>query len=189
MATCRDIIKSAYRRSGVKAAASNINDVQYEVGIELLQDMYYGFISGGMFGRADDVLVESATYTAAENQRIYVGVDPCTVTIPEVFNDRGVNRRPKAGAFIIHVLYDGTMKAYLWDAWSQAWVLCSSLALDDVAPLGDEYGESIKNLLAVKIADDVGSPVSPLLLRRAATAKMSLASRFSDERVEGKGYY
>jgi len=104
MTTCRDVIKSAYRRSGIMAAGVNLNASQANIGMERLVGLYGSLIEGGMFGRICDKYLDTDTYTAEEGQRVYQSI-PATVTIPTTVVDTGtgLTRQPLDLAFIIVV--------------------------------------------------------------------------------------
>lgn len=86
MATCLDIIKSAYRRSGIVAAGVNLNASQVEIGMERLIELYQGGRHTGLFGRFTDYYLATGDYTAQEWQRI-AKVDPTSViTLPTFYS-------------------------------------------------------------------------------------------------------
>jgi hypothetical protein len=184
MSSVRDVIKSAYRRSGVKAAGANITAVEYNTGIERLQAMYDKMVSDGLFGRFTDKRLTSATaYEAKERERVY-NPSGAVVTYPTSVLDciSGLTRTPLDGTIISVIVPGSDPEIKIWDAFRGEWQATKGLTLSSFAPMTSMFDDAIKNFLAVVLADDVGNPVSPLLAKQASTAKLSLSNRYASPR-------
>lgn len=192
MTTCRDVIQSAYRRSGIMAMGVNMNEAQAQVGLELLTGMYQNLLVGGMFGRAKDVIYDSLTdHVACEGTRIY-NKQGAVITLPVLVEDRceGGQRQPRDGAFVTIVNpVDGTTEQYIYDRSLAKWVGLHSLALMTEAPLCGRFEDHIKNLLAVRLLAESGQPAPLELLRGEARARLALSNRVDGERRTGVGVF
>jgi len=191
MTTCRDVIKSAYRRSGIMAAGVNLNASQANIGMERLIGLYQTLIEGGMFGRICDKYLDAATYTAEEGQRVYKSV-ASTVTIPTTVVDTGtgLTRQPLDLAFIIVVdPTTGEPQYWLFDRMRGQWAAVHDLTLTAQAPLTPRFDEQIKDLLAEALLEETGQPTPGELLRRVGRARLTLSARRVGERKTGTGVY
>lgn len=191
MPTCQDIIRSAYRRSGILAAGVNMNASQSAIGLEHLQGLYQNLISGGMFGRAKDYFLDGVTYEAKEGQRVFKS-QPATVTLPITVRDEctGQMRQPRDGAFV--TIVDpvlGVPSQNIYDRSIGQWVEITDLGLQDPAPLSGRYEDHLKNMLAVKMLGDVDLPMPLELIRSEGRARLALATRPDGERSTGRGEY
>jgi len=193
MTTCRAVIQSAYRRSGIMATGVNMNAAQAEVGLELLVGLYQNLIVGGMFGRAIDEVYDSATaYEAKEGYRVY-NKQGATITLPELVTDEcnGGMRQPRDGAFITIVNPDAAVptEQYIYDRSFGGWVGLHSLALATEAPLTGRFDDHIKNMLAVRLLGEAGQPVPLELTRAEGRARLALSTRRDGERRTGESVY
>lgn len=83
MATCRDIIKRAFRKLGVIAAGADPSSDQMIDAQADLVSLFMSWVGLGMFGRTNDTLVLEATYTAREQDRIMSqDILGSTITLP-----------------------------------------------------------------------------------------------------------
>ena len=192
MATCREVIQSGYRRSGLLAFGVAMNAAQAQVGLDLLQGLYNNFIVGGMFGRATDYFYDSLTaLEAAEGQRIF-NKQGAVITLPAQVNDQAIGggiRAPKDGAFIVVVNPAGLPESYLYDAGLAQWQSIPGLQLSDQAPLSGRFEDHIKNMVAVRLLGESGQPTPLELMRAEGRARMALAYRQDGERPSVKGVY
>lgn len=191
MSTCRAVIQSAYRRSGILAAGVNMNETQAGVGLELLIGMYQNLIVGGMFGRPTEHYLDNNTaYEAEENQRVF-NEGGATVTLPTVITDAdtGKPRAPRDGTFITVVNPTGTPEQWLYDLVQGQWQAIHSLGLSDEAPLTGRFDDHIKNMLAVRLLGEAGQPTPLELTRAEGRARLALSVRRDGERRTGEGVY
>jgi hypothetical protein len=189
MATCREVIQSAYRRSGILAAGVNMNASQANVGLELLIGMYRNFIVGGMFGRpVEKYLDTDSAYEAKEGQRVF-NEGGATITLPTRVMDAGEYRAPRDGAFIVVVNPSGSPQQHIYDAGLGQWQALSSLALSSEAPLSGRFEDHIKNMLAVRLLGEAGQPTPPELTRAEGRARLALSNRQDAERRPGVGVF
>lgn len=212
MAKCQDVIQSAYRRSTVIGAGVTPNNTQFGIGLELLQGLYMKFIGDGLFGRMTDSYVGpgNLTIVAAERQRIFNGSGGnLTVSLPTVvqgvdpFNyDYGfVPQPPQLTEFpgprqpfdnmpitIINPIPTApSSDTYLYDANQGMWVKITNLGLEDYAPLSGRYEDGIKCMLAVIIADEQPMQAPPMVMSRAKSFRLSLASGYDSPRRPAVG--
>ena len=194
MTTCREVIQSAYRRSGIMAMGVNMNEAQAQVGLELLSGMYQNLIVGGMFGRATDKIYDSASdYEAEEGYRIY-NTQGATIALPVLVDDPDApegTRQPRDGAFITIVNPDAGVptEQYIYDRSIGKWVGIHSLALSTEAPLCGRYEDHIKNMLAVRLLGESGQPAPLELMRAEGRARLALSNRVDGERRTGVGVF
>lgn len=193
MATCREVIQSAYRRSGVLALGMTMNELQATVGLELLVGMYQNLIVGGMFGRAEDEVYDSPSdYVAKEGHRIF-NKQGATITLPDLVYDRslGEDRQPHDGSFITIVNPDADTytEQYIYDRSTGQWVGLHSLALGSEAPLTGRFEDHIKNMLAVRLLGELGQSVPTVLARNEGLARLALANRPDGPRTTGVGVF
>jgi hypothetical protein len=191
MATCAEVIRSAFRRSGVAAAAVTLSAANQQIGLERLQGMYIEWVGSGLFGKFCDYYLTSGDYTAKEFQRIFKADDASVVTIPDTVTDActGLTRAPLDGACIVVVdpntsetqtepETDAGFEAgiHLYDA-LKGWSTLNDLEVTDYAPLSGRFEEGIKSLLAVALCDEYGYSIPPKLARDAGMAKLRIVSR------------
>lgn len=190
MATCRDTIKSAYRRCGAIAAGVNIGSVQASVGLEHLRGMYETFLGGGLLGRLTNYRMESIPYEAKEFERIF-NEDEGVVTFPVTVRDdhTGKYRQPLDGAVVQVVNPMLVTETRIYDAALGSWQLIEDLTLDGVAPLTNRWESGIKAVLAVILADEIGLPITRLMATQAGACRLSIASRYDNERRETEATY
>lgn len=189
MATCKTVIQSAFRRSGIMGAGRNATDTLMKVGLERMQDMYSGMIGSGLLGRFNDVyLAPGSTYVAKEQDRIYISNNTVTVTMPTTVADEqtGVIRTPLDRAAIIQVnpatAPAGAPVLQIWDAFTGNWISVLGLTLTSYAPFSQRYEDGLKNYLAVHLADEGGYPIRPTLALAAARFRLALATRYDAPR-------
>lgn len=193
MTTCREVIQSAYRRSGIMAMGVNMNASQAEVGLELLVGLYQNLIVGGMFGRAKDEVYDSlTTYEAKEQARIY-NKQSATITLPVLVRDEdyGDMRQPRDAAFVTIVDPDAAVptQQFIYDRAFGGWVGLHSLALATEAPLTGRFDDHIKNMLAVRLLGESGQPTPLELTRAEGRARLALSNRRDGERTTGTGCF
>lgn len=197
MATCKTVISSAFRRSGIVGAGRSASDTLMKVGLERMQDMYTGMAGSGLLGRFNDVyLVPGSTYVAHEQDRIYIPDNTVTVTIPTTLTDpnSGVIRTPLDRAAIIQVnpatAPAGSPVLQIWDAFAGNWIGVLGLTLSSYAPFSYRYEDGLKNWLAVHLADEGGYSIRPSLALAASRFKLAIATRFdAPRRTQKAGSY
>lgn len=193
MTTCREVVQSAYRRSGILAMGVNMNAAQAAVGLELLIGMYQNLLVGGMFGHAKDVVYDRTTaYEAKEGTRLYNKLG-AVITLPVLVRDEcdGEMRQPRDGAFITIVNPSAEVRTeqHIYDRATGQWVGLHSLDLSAEAPLTGRWDDHIKNMLAVRLLGESGQPTPLELTRAEGRARLALASRWDGERTTVKGVY
>ncbi len=197
MATVLEIIQPAYRRSGVLGAGVTIDKTKKDVGLELLQDLYRDLCNGTMGKLNDKYLNSNTAYEALEFERVFNTVG-ATVTLPALVREfpggpfpyqfestltSASEQRPPCDGCVIQVVVPGTdPHTHIYDSGRGEWQDIEALALTTYAPLSSRYTNSLRNLLAVYIADDVGTPIGPVLAKRASAAKVAFASRYGSSR-------
>lgn len=207
MATCQEVIRSAYRRGTIVAAGVNLNVTQMAIGLERLQDMYTKMVADGLFGRFIDKYLNSTDpYTAKEFERVFCAIAGTTVVLPSmesglypdpydygfVGNYGGMSefpgpRQPFDGTPIVIVDPTNTdptqiTKMYLYDAMAGGWQALFGLTRNSYCPLTGQYKDGIINMLAVLLADEQPMAAPPVVTKMAAMARLSMASRYSSPR-------
>jgi hypothetical protein len=197
MATVLEIIQPAYRRSGVLGAGVTIDKTKKDVGLELLQDLYRDLCNGTMGQLRDKYLTSNTAYTAQEFERVF-NTAAAVVTLPTLVRDfpagpvpysyestltANSQERPPCDGCVIQVVVPGSdPHTHIYDSGRGEWQDIEALALTTFAPLSSRYTNSLRNLLAAYIADDVGTPIGPVLAKRASAAKVAFASRHGSTR-------
>lgn len=192
MATCQDVIRSAYRRAGIIAASVTLNATQAAVGMERLQGMYQGWVSNAMFGRFCDYFLQTGDYTANEYDRIYKNDPTSVVTIPLTLRDKdtGLTRAPIDNSIISVIDPVGhDPLVYIYNAFAARWDNVQDLLLTSVAPLSIAYEDALKDILAVSLSDELGMPITPDLGLRAKLGLLKIASKYSKPRQAAVGEY
>lgn len=194
MTVCRIIIRGAYRRSGLLAHVKEPNAGEFRVGLELLQDMWYSRIYNGTFGRLTNVILEDDTEYVAKSDLLNIynpeGADvvlPLTVQLSD-----GKYRLPYNGALIIdNDVLNNELTRSIYNGSKQVWQSIDGLTLNSECPLTPGHDEDLKNILAMYIAEETGSPISPILVRRATTSRMNLTVNYfsTNERNTGTEYF
>jgi hypothetical protein len=155
------------------------NDYEASVGKESAWAMYAGFISQGMFGPVEDVLVE-ADYTAEENQRIVnISDADVTITLPATITEtvagNEITRPPEDRAFVLVAGPDPFI--YIYDADQADWVSIYDLTLDSNAPLSQRYYGDLCTLLAYQLCSDLHLPPPVTLIPYIEPARAALRSK------------
>lgn len=193
MATCLEVIQSAYRRGGVTAAGVALNSRQTATGLEQLQELFDTMIGSGLLGQLTDYRLDAETYTAKENQRIFsADVDGATITLPDEITDEctGVVRTPRDGSLVVIAdLYSITRYAYVYDAHWGRWESLAGLATNSECPLVSRYKNAVVSMLGVALCDENSLPAPPLLQKRAAMGRLSIASRYDVDRPRPQSEY
>lgn len=178
-----EVLQAGWRRSGLIGLGVTINAAQKTVGLERLQDLYED-MAEGLFGRLTDKrLTTAAAYEAQEFERV-LNTAAAVVTLPETVTDPvdGCSRTPLDGAIIVVGVPGSDPTINIYESNRAEWQDVSSLALNDVAPLSGRFSDSLKNLLATFLLDDIGGQVSPVLAKRASTARLKIGSRYGSLR-------
>lgn len=183
MSTVLQVLKSAYRRANLLGMASTVEGTELDsilssIGVERIQGFYQKLATAGVLGTLEDYYAD-ADYEAEENQQVFnSGGDTITLPASIIDDSTGLTRAPKHGAVV--VIIDGSVspfeaETHIYDA-HKGWIDVTELAAADYAPLTSTYDEHIKNLLAEYLAAEDGTPITALLQRDAAQAKLALAS-------------
>lgn len=179
MATCRDVIKNAYRKAGIIGVGQNVTAAQSAVALDQLQDLYISLVNDGVMGALTDVYTD-VDYTPNEGERVYRATSGVTLTFPATLVDADTNltRAPKDGALIVQVGPADTDAVYkVYDIYSASWLTLNSLSLTSQAPLTKSYKTDIEALLGIALTDEASLPPPPLLLQQAKLARYHLARR------------
>jgi hypothetical protein len=187
MIVIRDIVKGAMKKLSVLPMGRDPTAAQGEDALLQLQDLYRELVGLGVFGRLNDVLVQTDTYDANENERVVcdnpTGV---TVALPEIITSNGSNalppydpcacdygrgscetlpRPPRDGTAIVVVdVFSDCEEYYVYDANRAFWVRLDGLTLDDKAPLANRYANGLMAKLALRLASSFGRQPTPLLI-------------------------
>jgi hypothetical protein len=194
LTTVLKVIERAYRRSGVKGMSAVITAAQKDVGLERLQDLFMD-LSNGTFGALHDKrLTTNAAYTACEFERVIntagavvslpatVQGDSCDPQFDYDFGGTSSARTPVDGCVIVVVVPGVSSQCSIYDSSAAAWQRVDALALNDECPLTNRWSDAVTNILATYLADDVGTPLSPGLAKKAVVGRMGLATRYGSIR-------
>lgn len=193
MATCSDIIKGAFRRSGMSRDVDEVRPREMDRGLQVLQDVYMGLVASGAFGRFNDVLVTD-DYDAKEQDRILVNTEASvTISYPQTVEDdsaEGGYRPPLDGSAIITTdVYSTDIVAHVYDATYAAWTPIEGLALASYAPLSSRYRAALEARLAVRLCEENGIAVTPELRRQEGQGILALLSRYDAPRRDLEANY
>lgn len=186
MATCSDIIKGAFRRSGMSRDVDEVRPREMDRGLQVLQDVYMGLVASGAFGRFNDVLVTD-DYDAKEQDRILVNTtSSVTISYPQTVEEdsaEGGYRPPLDGSAIITTdVYSTDIVVHVYDATYAAWTPIEGLALASYAPLSSRYRAALEARLAVRLCEENGIAVTPELRRQEGQGILALLSRYDAPR-------
>lgn len=172
MATCRDIVARALHMTGIVPRSEDPDADELRDGLTVLQSLYDGWLTGGMFGRLTDVY-EPGDYEALESQRVFV--DSGTVTLPATIDER----KPR-DLVAIEAHDDAGRRAWIWDR--TEWVRIDALAASDTAPLSNRGVNGLAACLAVAYAEEYGAQLSASVVRQCGQFKSALSYKFGSER-------
>lgn len=193
MTTCRQIIKSAYRRSGINAVMKEPDAGQYELGMELLKDLFISGIDKGTFGRLDTILHDEATAYVAEKGFLKVRDSlGAGVTLPTTVRAYdGTLRAPFDGSPIVHIDQDTPLTThYMYNPSTAEWVSIDALVISSECPFTPARDDDLKSWLALLLAQEIGLPADPVLVRRAAAGRLHFLTRFgSEDRAPNTEFY
>lgn len=207
MTTCRDIVRLALGRlrqlrAGEDPAGSEVTD-----GMVMLQSLYDGWVSSGLFGRLNDIII-SANYTANEQDRV-INDGNYTVELPLSYTPTVPSgtyyplwpdeRRwtalqtstslPPRDLAMIEIMDAGSPQRFLYSAHLRQWVQINGLALTDVAPLAEHGAMGLASCLASIMGDEYGAQLGPSVQKLATEFKWGLSSRYDSQRVAGMQDY
>lgn len=183
MVTCRDIIKRALQQARIVPLGRDPSAKEAEAGLSALQGIYDGWFASGMFGRLKDVDATGA-YVAEEGERI---TGAATVTKPTQVDDESSptgKRPPYELSAIVNVTAGAN---WLWT--DGAWVNCSGLTLDGIAPLASRDKEGLSSLLAAYLAEGFGQSVGPKTEARGIRFQGNVSHKFGSTQPEPVAEY
>lgn len=206
MQTCRDIIRSALKKLGIIRAGGQPKASDADDALLSLASFYMECITQGTFGRVFNVQMSQAgTVTAGGNQHFniltedVVTVDlpaslpancwdnwrPCRdygwgLNIPVAADENVVVPRDKS-VVMVTSQYDATVRAtYIYDSTVQQWLRIDTLDLNSEAPLSARSPDGLAAVLAMRIADEYGTPPTSLTVQAAGRYKTALVSNFGN---------
>jgi hypothetical protein len=172
MATCRQIITAALRKTGDIEQSETPEGPQENAGLASLQALYE---SWAMAAPLHDVLVGS-DYQAGEFERV-TSLETINATLPATV--RGLDgrwRAPLDGAVVVFALGE-PFQIYIYSALSADWIQLTELALESTAPLSSFGADGLAAWLADWIAGDTGRELTPPVAKAAAMFRMSVKAR------------
>lgn len=187
--TCRSIITRAYQLGGIVALGVTPKAKETDIGLEVLQALYDGWVHGGMFGTLKDVLA-TENYTALENERVRHS-SSYTITIPTTYDDDGTEGtdRPPYDLSVIET-FNLTTSAHAIKLWDRnSWVTISDITIDGDAPLSDRGAPGLSACLAQDLCDTFGKPVPANVQRLATTFKFALSYKLGSTRAPRTAEY
>lgn len=135
MATCQEVVTAALRLSRVIGVGASPTSSESDRGMECLQSLYDGWVTGGMFGELEDVYLEESD-TALEGKRYFVPTGYTLTDAASIYVDEdGAVRQPRDLALYESLTQAGTRAVKLYDRTD--WVAMTGLALASTAPLSN----------------------------------------------------
>lgn len=186
MATCREVIERAYRMANYVALGASPTSTEIDHSLPVLQALFDEWVSGGMFGRLTDKLVD-ADYTALEGQRV-VATDGAVITIADTYACNGTegNDRPPYDLSLIEV-WDGTTRnVWLYDR--TGWTDIAALTIDGDCPLSTRGFDGLAACVATRI-DGTQGFIPPSVASAAAAFRLSLSYKSGSERAPRSAVY
>lgn len=162
--TCRDIIRTALRKSGALAAGSEPTASEALEALQALQSLYLEWVDRAVFGRLVTVSASGA-YEAGEGERVIA--NGFTITFPTMVSDDCETRPPHDLALVMVVTAGADPDCRIYDANRAQWVSLSVLTLSDNAPLAGRGADGLAACLSRRIAGEYGLPSSDEVERSA----------------------
>jgi hypothetical protein len=176
MATMRDVGRIALRKCGVLRHGASPKDWQARDAQEALQSVYQELIERGVFGELTEVIA-TENMTAEEQTRITAGA--YTITMPTTVTDTSGTtddygetqtsdpRPPRDLSLVVVVTAGEEPQIHLYDRNRAEWMRLDGLVVNSVAarlseeaPLSNRSVDGLASLVAKKLAEDYGQPVS-----------------------------
>ena len=185
MTTCRDVIAYAMRLGRVLPAGEDPENDEAADGLIALQSLYDSWVSGGMFGRLEDVTL-TANDNVEEGKRYYVPTGFTLTENPTIAAEDsadGVERQPRDLAIYESLTEAGTRTVKVYDRTS--WVALTGLALGDNAPLAGRSPMGLAAALACSgafLAIFGDADVSPRVERLANSFLIQLSYKLGSTR-------
>lgn len=182
--TCRDIIRTALRKTGALSSGSEPTASEANDGLEALQSLYLEWVDRAVFGRLKTVKA-TADYVAGEGERVVS--NGFEIGFPTTVDDDCETREPADLALIMVVTAGVEPDIRVRDANRGEWVAVNGLGLSDDAPLAGRGSDGLSSCLARKIAGGYGLPVDDQI-ERAANRFVSALSRKSTAQTVGASF-
>lgn len=188
MATCRYTIKRALQKLAIIAPGNDPEASEAETGLAVLQGLFDGWGSGGMFGRVVNGLAGIDPDTVVTTALPEVGAP---VELPILVRDiDGEEVPPPDLAYAENVnATTSVRRAYLFDGRMAKWVRVDALTLDSECPLSRRNSEGMAAVLAMTMAEDFGVTPGPLLMRQSGQFLFGMSARYGEKRREGTAAY
>lgn len=179
--TCRDVVTRAMRMAGVIGRSESPDADELRDGMTVLESLYLGWFTGGMFGRLED-RYEIGGYDAGEGQRVYV--ESGTVTLPTLIDEE---RRPR-DLVAVEIDTDTGRTLHLWDR--TEWVRLDNLEPGSIAPLATRSPNGLAACVARNFAEEFGAPISQTAMLQCRNFKAALSLKFgtTQEPLEGQWF-
>jgi len=189
MATPLQICTLALSKLGISGGARKPRQVDLDLALDTLKDLYSFYVTSGALGRAINTVLNEPMdcYVAHENERILRASEdvediqlPLTIT-RESFNNLDYNslrdvvvptigsRAPRHGAFVVvNDAFTSSQMIFIYDGHSNQWCTVNDLTLDEdsFAPLMVNTNGAAARL-AVMLADHFSADLHPVTARDA----------------------
>ncbi|MFZ2769877.1 MAG: hypothetical protein WAZ50_02020 [Minisyncoccia bacterium] len=171
METVRDLILTAGKKWRVFASGETPTAGEMADGLSAFQDL----VNGLCVGWTD--VDKTAAYEAKEDERVKTTGAVATVTLPDLVDDYGGQRRPRSGAKVLAIGSDGTrLSMYRGD--KGAWITASDLTLEADIPLDSQIHNLAADALAGRYCSLFGEPTqTQYRASQRALGLLSLATR------------
>lgn len=187
MKTCLEVVTKALVKLSQVAVGGDVDNDEAQVGMDALQSIYDEFVGSAVLGVLTDVLID-ADYEAGENERIQSTGGPFTVTLPTTIVDdqTGDTRAPRDLAVVVKA---DTGIASVYSAPSAAWQTLSGLDLTSDAPMSERSFDGLASLLAVRLAADFPSQITPTIALAASRFLNMVMMKLASARRETQTDY
>lgn len=183
MPTCRDVVTLALKMARAISPGEEPEASEAEDGMIVLQSLYDGWVSGGMFGRLEDVYL--GTDEAAQEGKRYLLAAGVTLSPPAVPFDDGSEERPARDLALYEAVEEGGARTvHLYDR--TGWVAMTGLTLNSEAPLASRGLAGLAACVAQSYAEMFGTSIGPETTRLALGFRSSLAGKHGTTRTRAE---
>lgn len=192
-ATVRQTITRALRKLRVVASGDEPTAAELADGLSVVQGMFDAWATGGMFGRLNTLLGDDGTVSFGTDEYLEVVVweapdGDATVELPVRVRDIYTNETRTPPDLAFAELVDettGNRKTFIWDARQAKWVRLDNLTVDSVMPLAARSTEGMAAVVAMKLSEEFGAQLGPLVAREAGAFLQAMSTRYGEQRQTG----
>lgn len=184
MPTCRDIVTLAMKQAQILAPGAEPTAGEAADGMDALQGLYEGWVSGGMFGQLTDDIVSVGG--AALLQHRITATDGAVITLPTTVDRDGDDLAPY-DLSVVEIIDATGRKVHLFEAGT--WRQIDALGLSDKAPLASRGRDGLAACLAMSFAEQFAASIGPGTANRARQFKTALMFKLGADRPRTAAEY